>query len=145
MGHYAKVLNGVVQTVIVADADFIASFVDTTPGEWIKTSYNTSGGVHYEPNSNPRVPSADQSKALRKNFAGPGWKYDSARDAFIPPNPPYESWVLNETTCLYEAPLPFPSLTDGQRAYWDESAHQADNTQGWVIVDANAGDGQDGS
>ena len=71
MAHYAKVLDGKVINVIVAEADFFKTFIDDTPGTWIQTSYNTRGGVHYEPNSH--TPSSDQSKALRKNYAGIGF------------------------------------------------------------------------
>ena len=80
MAHYAKVVNGIVTKVIVAEADFFKTFVDDTAGAWIQTSYNTRGGIHYEPNSN--TPSSDQSKALRKNYAGVGFTYDSDNDAF---------------------------------------------------------------
>ena len=124
MGHYAKVIDGVVKTVIVAKADFFETFVDDAPGDWIKTSYNTRGGIHYEPNS--YTPSADQSKALRKNYAGTGYTYDQERDAFIPPKP-YESWTLNEETCLWDSPIPYPS--DGQDYVWDESNQQWNLTE----------------
>lgn len=80
-----------------------------------RTSYNTRGGVHYNPDTNE--PSADQSKAFRKNYAGVGYTYDQARDAFIPPKP-YNSWTLNENTCLWEAPVPYPA--DGQDYKWNE-------------------------
>lgn len=91
-----------------------------------QTSYNTRGGVHYNPETGE--PSADQSKALRKNYAGLGYTYDATRDAFIPPKP-YASWVLNEDTCLWDAPVPYP--TDGKRYTWDEA------TTSWVeILDA---------
>ena len=126
MGHYAKVLNGVVQTVITAKQGFFETFVDTSPGEWIKTSYNTRGGIHYEPDSN--TPSPDQSKSLRKNYAGVGYAYDVQRDAFIPPKP-YPSWVLNEFSCLWEAPIPYPD--DGGFYVWNEE------TQSWVQVENN--------
>lgn len=112
MSHFAKIENNIVTQVIVAEQDFI----DTQEGTWVQTSYNTRGGIHYQPNSN--TPSEDQSKALRKNYAGIGWTYDTTRDAFIPPKP-YESWSLNETTCLWEAPVPRP--TDGQRYLWNEN------------------------
>ena len=115
MGHYAKVVDEKVVNVIVAHADFFDTFVDTSPGSWIKTSYNTRGGIHYQPNSD--VPSPTQEKALRKNYAGIGHTYDVIRDAFIPPKP-YESWVLNEETCLWEAPIPMP--TEGGPWRWDE-------------------------
>lgn len=116
MAHFAKVIDGVVIEVIVADQDFIDSGVVGNPEMWIKTSYNTRGGIHYEPNSN--VVSADQSKALRKNYAGIGFTYDIARDAFIPPKP-FPSWVFNEETCTWDAPYLMPS--DGQAYIWDEA------------------------
>lgn len=115
MGHYAKVVNQIVERVIVAKQEFFETFVDDSPGEWIKTSYNTRGGIHYEPNS--WTPSEDQSKALRKNYAGIGYTYDRERDAFYAPKP-YPSWVLNEATCIWEPPIPFPN--DGKPYKWDE-------------------------
>ena len=129
MAHYAKVNNGIVEKIIVAEADYFDTFIDNSPGEWIQTSYNTRGGVHYEPNTD--TPSDDQSKALRKNYAGVGYTYDSARDAFIPPKP-YNSWTLNETTCWWESPIAYPS--DGEVYLWNEEKYQADNTQGWEQV-----------
>jgi hypothetical protein len=123
MAHFAKVNNGIVEQVIVAEPEFFDSFVDTSPGQWIQTSYNTRGGVHYNPETNQ--PSADQTKALRKNFAGIGYTYDAQRDAFIPPKP-FPSWVLNETSCLWESPVPYP--TDGGRYTWNEQ------TQSWDAV-----------
>jgi len=121
MGHYAKVVNNKVTQVIVAEESFFDTFVDTSPGNWIQTSYNTRGGIHYNPETNE--PSVDQSKALRKNYAGVGFTYDKDKDAFISPQP-YPSWTLNETTCLWDPPVPYP--TDGQDYVWDE-----ENTQ-WV-------------
>ena len=115
MGHFAKVSNGIVTRVIVAEADFFNNFVDDSPGQWIQTSYNTRGGVHYKPNTNG--PSEDQSKALRKNYAGIGYTYDSTRDAFIPPQP-FNSWTLNEDTCLWDSPVAYP--TDGKFYKWNE-------------------------
>ena len=115
MGHFAKVSNGIVTRVIVAEADFFNNFVDDSPGQWIQTSYNTRGGVHYQPNTNE--PSADQSKALRKNYAGIGYTYDSTRDAFIPPQP-FNSWTLNEDTCLWDSPVAYPE--DGKLYKWNE-------------------------
>ena len=91
MSHFAKVFNGIVTQVIVAEPEFFDTFVDSTPGEWIQTSYNTFAGRH--PNGTP----------LRKNFAGIGFTYDPVRDAFIPPKPG-DSWVLNEETCQWEDP-----------------------------------------
>ncbi len=123
MGHFAKVTDGIVTQVIVAEPEFFDTFVDSSPGQWIQTSYNTRGGVHYNPDTNE--PSADQSKALRKNYAGIGYSYDATRDAFIPPKP-YTSWVLDDQTCLWNAPVPYP--TDGKRYQWDEA------TTSWVEV-----------
>ena len=129
MAHYAKVQNGIVTKVIVAEAEFFNTFVDDTAGEWIQTSYNTRAGVHYEPNSN--TPSSDQSKALRKNYAGVGFTYDSDKDAFYEPHP-YASWTLNNTTCIWEPPNAKPD--DDKGYYWDESLYQSDNTKGWVEI-----------
>jgi len=113
MSHFAKVNNGVVVQVIVAEPEFFQTFVDTSPGEWIQTSYNTRAGVHL----NGGTP-------LRKNYAGIGFTYDPALDAFIPPKP-YASWVLNEDTCQWEAPVAYPS--DDLKYSWDES------TTSWVL------------
>jgi hypothetical protein len=117
MAHFAKVQDGIVTQVIVAEPEFFDTFVDSSPGEWIQTSYNTRGGVHYQPDSN--TPSADQSKALRKNYAGVGYTYDRERDAFIPPKP-YSRWVLDEQTCLWVAPTQYPE--DGKIYRWDDTA-----------------------
>jgi len=118
MGHFAKVNNGVVEQVIVAEPEFFTTFVDTSPGQWIQTSYNTHGGVH----KNGGTP-------LRKNFAGIGFTYDAQRDAFIPPKP-FASWTLNESTCLWDAPVPMPN--DGKAYKWDES------TLSWTEVQQGA-------
>ena len=123
MAHFAKVVDGTVTQVIVAEPEFFETFVDSSPGEWIQTSYNTRGGVHYNPETGE--PSTDQSKALRKNYAGIGFTYDRIRDAFIPPKQ-YASWNLNETSCLWEAPVAMP--TDGKRYNWDEA------TTSWTEV-----------
>jgi len=119
MANYAKVLNGKVVKGMVAEEEFFETYVDDSPGEWIQTSYNTRGGIHYQPNSN--IPSEDQTKALRKNFAGIGYTYDKQRDAFIPPKP-FNSWILNETTCLWEAPVAIPTADIQTKFYsWNES------------------------
>ena len=123
MAHFAKVNNGIVEKVLVAEPEFFETFVDDSAGEWIQTSYNTRGGVHYQPNSD--IPSEDQSKALRKNYAGIGYTYDRERDAFIPPQP-FPSWTLNEQTCLWDSPVPYP--TDGKPYEWNET------TQSWDEV-----------
>ena len=120
MGNYAKVNEGIVTKCFVAEEDFISTYDDGTPGEWVQTSYNTVGGVHYKQDG---TPSEDQSKALRKNFAGIGFTYDSDKDAFIPPKP-FNSWTLDETTCRWEAPVAYP--TDGQDYEWNETDQQWD-------------------
>ena len=120
MSHFAKVVDGTVTQVIVAEQEFFETFVDTSPGEWIQTSYNTRGGVHYGEDGQP-----DDGVALRKNYAGIGFTYDRTRDAFIPPKP-YASWLLNEDSCLWNAPVEYP--TDGKRYQWDEA------TTAWVEV-----------
>ena len=107
MGHYAKVIGDTVVQVIVAKQDFI----DTLPDKnmWIKTSYNTQRGIHYTQNADgSRFKSTDQSKALRKNYAGIGMTYDKVRDAFIP-RQPYPSWTLDESTCLWKPPVEMPN------------------------------------
>jgi len=105
MAHFAKVVDSLVVQVIVAEPEFFQTFVDTSPGEWIQTSYNTHGGQHPE------------NRPLRKNYAGIGYAYDRDRDAFIPPQP-YPSWTLNEDTCLWAAPVVYPD--DGKMYTWDE-------------------------
>jgi len=114
MAHYAKVNDGIVTKVIVAEADFFDTFVDDSPGKWIQTSYNTHGGEH-----------SLGGTPLRKNFAGIGYTYDSTRDAFIAPKP-YPSWTLDEDTCLWEAPVAYP---DSGIHTWDEENRQ------WVEAD----------
>ena len=106
MSHFAQVENGIVARVIVAEQDVIDSGI--FGHGWVQTSYNTRGGQH----TNDGVP-------LRKNYAGIGYTYDAGRDAFIPPKP-FASWVLNETTCLWDAPVPYP--VDGDRYIWNEAA-----------------------
>ena len=125
MSHFAKVNNGIVVEINVAEAEFFDTFIDSSPGAWVQTSYNTRGGVHYEPNSN--TPSSDQSKALRKNYAVIGGSYDGI--GFYSPQP-FASWTLNSTTYYWEPPVTYPS--DGKDYIWNESVYQADNTKGWV-------------
>jgi hypothetical protein len=114
MSHFAKVVNGIVTQVIVAEPEFFQTFVDSSPGDWIQTSYNTHGGQH----KNGGTP-------LRKNYAGIGYSYNQTKDAFIPPKP-FASWTLNENSCLWEAPTPRP--TDGKFYQWNEL------TTSWVEV-----------
>jgi hypothetical protein len=120
MGHFAKVNNGTVESVIVAEADFFNHFVDTSPGTWLQTSYNTRGGVHYGADGQP-----DGGEALRGNYAGIGYTYDQANDVFYAPQP-YPSWTISAPTWEWQAPVPYP--TDGGVYTWDEA------TQSWVAV-----------
>jgi hypothetical protein len=106
MAHYAKVNNGIVERVIVAEADFFNTFVDSSPGTWLQTSYNTHGNQHPE------------GRPLRGNYAGIGYTYDATNDVFYAPQP-YPSWILNNTTWLWEAPVAYP--TDGKMYKWNES------------------------
>ena len=116
MSHYAQLdENNVVVFVIHAKSnDKEDEFTESTGDVWKQTSYNTYGGVHYTDGE----PSADQSKALRFNYAGIGFTYDVDRDAFIPPTP-YPSWVLDEATCQWVAPIAYPAEGDH---VWDEEA-----------------------
>ena len=116
MSHFAKVTDGKVTQVIVAEKEFFDTYVDSTPGEWIQTSYNTQGGVH-KLGGTP----------LRGNYAGIGYTYDRANDVFYAPQP-YTSWVLNNTTWSWEAPVAMP--TDDKKYTWDEAV------KNWVEVAA---------
>lgn len=112
MAHFARVnAKGIVEQVIVAEQEFIDTLPDAT--SWVQTSFNTHGGQHPE------------GRPLRKNYAGVGYKYDVERDAFIPPKI-FQSWVLNEDTCIWEPPIPYPN--DGKDYKWDET------TTSWVEV-----------
>lgn len=143
MAHYAKVVKGKVVNVIVAEAEFFDTFIDDSPGTWLKTSYNMKGGVYYD--SATGEPAADQSVIdgdegrQRKNFAGVGMVYDATNDLFCSEQP-FPSHTLDTATGYWECPLDRPSLTDEERAAykvyrWHEDAYQADNTQGWVLED----------
>jgi hypothetical protein len=125
MAHYAKVVDGIVKDVIVAEPEFFDTFVDNSPGEWIQTSFNTLGGVHYDPITNE--PSSDQSKALRKNFAGIGYVYDIEQDAFYTQQP-YASWILNQDTFCWEPPIERP--TDENNYTWNEDTTSWDQVDG---------------
>ncbi len=114
MSHFAKVLDGKVTQVIVAEPEFFENFVDNSPGEWIQTSYNTHGNQHPE------------GRPLRGNYAGVGYIYDRENDVFYPPQP-HASWLLNKTKWLWEAPIAYP--TDGKIYVWDES------TVSWKLLE----------
>lgn len=126
MAHYAKCLNidnstkFYVEQVIVADAEFI----QTQPGKWVQTSYNTKGNVHYGADGEP-----DGGVAVRGNYAGIGYTYDIVKDVFYAPQP-FPSWVLNESTWTWEAPVTMP--TDGKVYRWDEP------TVAWVEIPVEA-------
>ena len=114
MSHFAKVENGIVTQVIVIEQDVLNTGLWGDPAGWVQTSYNTSGGQH-------RL----GGTPLRKNYAGVGFIYDQDRDAFYAPKP-YASWILDETTCLWQAPKPMP--TNGKNYYWNE------DTLSWKVV-----------
>jgi len=120
MAHFAKLdeSNKVVFVTVGRDEDNgkELELSARTGDKYLQTSYNTRGGVYYDPATNE--PAADQSKALRKNYAGLGFTYDAQRDAFIAPKP-FASWTLNETTCQWESPIPYP--TGGKIYQWDEA------------------------
>jgi hypothetical protein len=122
MAHFAKVENGIVTQVIVIEQDVLNLGHWGDPSSWVQTSYNTLGGVH-----------SQGGTPLRKNYAGIGYTYDSVRDAFIPANP-FASWVLNESTCQWDAPTAMPS--DGKRYVWRES------TTSWVEMPDYPTDGK---
>lgn len=124
MSHFAKIENDIVTEVIVAEQDFI----DTLDGEWVQTSYNTSGNKHILGGT-----------PLRGNYAFIGFIYDRDNDVFYEPKP-YGSWTLNTSIWHFEAPLERPAddVKNGGDVFyeWDEDAYQADNTVGWVEIAA---------
>ena len=113
MSHFAKVLDGKVTQVIVAEQEFFNTFVDTSPGTWLQTSYNTYGNKHPE------------GRPLKGNYAGIGYTYDFVNDVFYAPQP-YPSWTLNNKTWLWEASVAMP--TDNKMYSWDEE------TKSWIEV-----------
>jgi hypothetical protein len=125
MSHYALLdeNNIVIGVYVASDADDgQEEGVRARSGEnYRQTSYNTRGGVHYDSDGLP-----DEGTPYRMNYAGIGYTYDAGRDAFIPPRP-FPSWLLNEDTCLWNAPTPYP--TDNKQYTWDEE------TTSWVEVE----------
>jgi len=123
MAYMARVINGVVVAVHSRTPEYNAKQVDGF--QFVETSYNIHGGVYYDPAT--ALPHEDQTLATatagrkRKNYAGIGYRYDSERDAFIPPTP-YPSWKLNEDTCLWDAPIPYPS--DNKEYLWNETEQE---------------------
>jgi len=119
MAHFAKVLDGKVLNVIVAEQDFIDSYADTVPGEWIQTSYNTSANKHLLGGT-----------PLRKNFAGIGGNYDKEGDFFYDIQP-FPSWILNRTTGVWEAPKELPS--DDKEYQWNEETKSWDELTDYLV------------
>lgn len=107
MSHFAKVVDGIVVKVIVAEKEFFDTFVDNSAGTWIQTSYNTYGNQH-KLGGTP----------LRGNYAGLGYTYDAKNDVFYAEQP-FPSWTLNNSTWLWEAPVPYPN--DGKKYIWNEN------------------------
>jgi len=122
MSHFARVQNGIVTQVIVAEQDVINTGLFGPASEWIQTSYNTRGGVHYDPVTNK----PDGGIALRGNFAGLGYTYNASQDVFYAPQP-FPSWVLNNKTWMWEAPVAMP--TDGKIYAWNEA------TKSWDVIE----------
>ena len=113
MTHFAKVVDNKVVNVIVAEQEFIDNFVDTSPGEWIQTSYNTINGVHTQGGA-----------PLRQTFAGVDWNYDRTADVFYAPQP-YNSWTLNDSDWVWESPVAYPN--DGNDYSWNEDEQRWDS------------------
>jgi hypothetical protein len=116
MAHYAFLDENLTVTLVIVGKNEDEDGID-----WeqfyraVRTSYNTAGGVYYDPDT--QQPALDQSKAFRKNYAGIGYTYDPVRDAFLPPKP-FNSWVLDESSCTWQPPVPQP--TDGENYQWNE-------------------------
>lgn len=106
MAHFAKVVDGKVTQVIVAEPEFFNTFVDSSPGTWIQTSYNTRANQHPE------------GRPLRGNYAGIGYTYDQANDVFYAPQP-FPSWLLDKDTWTWKPPIPQP--IDGKIYTWNEN------------------------
>jgi len=119
MAHFAKIENGVVVQVVVAEEDFIATGALGDPANWKQTSYNTRGGIHYGQDGQP-----SGREPLHKNYAGIGYTFDGT--GFAPPQP-FPSWNMNSTTYLWEAPIAMP--TDDKPYAWNES------TLSWDVVE----------
>ena len=128
MAHFAELdeNNIVIRVLVVPNEqehrgqEFLAEDLNLG-GRWIQTSYNTNGGIYYNPETNE--PAEDQSRAYRKNYAAIGYVYDEQIDAFIPPKP-YPSWVLNEESCFWQAPIPEPET--GGPWNWNEDIQNWD-------------------
>jgi hypothetical protein len=121
MGHFAKIVDGLVVKVIVAEPEFFETFIDDSPGAWLQTSYNTQGGIHYGPDGQP-----DGGVALRGNYAGVGYVYDSQNDVFYAFKP-FPSWTICAPSWLWQAPVSYPF--DGKAYQWSELDLQ------WILCD----------
>ena len=127
MAHFAQIdlASKVINVLVVPDdqasrgSDYLSKDLGLG-GLWVQTSYNTRGGVHYGADGKP-----DGGVPLRKNYAGLGYSYNATLDAFVPPQP-YPSWVLNNDTGLWDAPVAMPAAIDGSIWVWDEP------TKAWV-------------
>ena len=139
MAHYAFLdENNTVTEVIVGknenedNIDWEVHYGNFRGQTCKQTSYNTRGGVYYDAVTNES--SQDQSKAFRKNYAGIGYTYDSERDAFIPPKP-FASWTLDEETCLWNSPTPYPAdigTPESPKSYtWNEETVSWEETCAW--------------
>lgn len=130
MAHFAKIdNNNIVTEVLVIEQEQVNTGLWGDPASFVQTSYNTRGGIYYTPNTN--TPDPDQTKQLRKNYAGIGYTYlpnGPDGEGFVPPKP-YNSWVLNSSTYLWEAPIPMPQPNNPPYYSWDE------DTQSWVEID----------
>lgn len=130
MSHFAKIdNNNIVTEVLVIEQEQVNTGLWGDPASFVQTSYNTRGGIYYTPNTD--TPDPDQTKQLRKNYAGIGYTYlpnGPDGEGFVPPKP-YNSWVLNSSTYLWEAPIPMPQPNSPPYYSWDE------DTQNWVEID----------
>lgn len=132
MSYFAQVQNGIVQQVIAAEQDVINSGLFGNPAEWIQTSYNTRGGIHYGPDGKP-----DGGVALRANYAGIGYVYDATNDVFYSPIRPLDmnglvcnSWTMGPPTWIWQPPTPQPKGGIKGLYEWNEATLQ------WVFVPA---------
>jgi hypothetical protein len=130
MAHFALIEDGIVMNVIVAEQEVIDSGIFGDPSNWVQTSYNTKGGIHYDPVTN----TPDNGIPFRKNYAVIGGVYDKERDAFYEQKP-YSSWILNEETCKWQAPIPYPNVPNTKRYFWDEA-----NLEWYLAIDTETGE-----
>jgi hypothetical protein len=130
MSHFAKVVNGIVEQVIVVEQDVIDTGIFGEPSSWVQTSYNTRGNVHFGPDGQP-----DGGVAMRANYAGIGYTYDSENDVFYAPSP-YPSWTLNNTNWLWDSPVPMPS--DAGTGEPPKIYRWTEETTNWVLIETPA-------